>query len=372
MVSINDPLLGGDSKTRNHHILNSILLGVALFFLYCVMLYGTALGTQEAYGNFIFYAIILVTAFISPFLISKTREKLAMIICSLIWLTVFLLETYTNVPVITDIILPFALMFLWTAVGGFMFVISSRSNIGLNFGILFSIMGLYAGFQIAAENMAPQSVSYVAVFIIFIVISIVLFLLLGNPGTNVEKEHPSESLKCLKNKNFLLLIPVMLYLGMGESFVQDIFYNPSVGYFKVYGIVYSVTAIVLGFLSDKIQRKYILIALTICGIIASILTIIFFYHPEDTPQHLPLYATTVLFAICNAGIYVQVYCAAGLMFSRKSLSVAALVRLFIEMGSFIAFIFFQYINQGYIYTLLALLVIGSILFVYVLHNSYRV
>ncbi|KAM9961993.1 hypothetical protein ACTFIR_004872 [Dictyostelium discoideum] len=377
MERVNEPLLGGDSRTRNNPILNSVMLGCAMFFILFFNIATPNTLSSDVEGIFI-YLVYIAAILGSPLIITRIREKLSMLISIIIFFITFLIFIYASSADLVSVILsPFALELLWISVGSFIFYISDKSNIGLNFGVFFSVYELLQGLFFLTLNdvQINNSTGFIIMFIIFFIVGILLILFLGNPsrirgdglGSDLVEELISP-FKVMFDLKFLFIIPSIIFIGFSSDFgITGVANVNQYVYFGTNLVVSSLTPVIVGFLFDRLKKMFVVIILLIMGILAIITSHIFVYDSDEDQNHTSYYyVAAVTYTILKCGLTVFVYALVGYLYQKKPLPSNAAIQFIFVTGLVLAFIFSYFISNFYVgfYVLTALLVIACILLLY--------
>ncbi|KAK5576157.1 hypothetical protein RB653_007298 [Dictyostelium firmibasis] len=377
MERVNDPLLGGDSRKRNNPILNSVMLGCMMFFILFFSIATPNQLSSDVEGIFI-YLVYVIAILGSPLLISRIREKLAMLISTILFFITFLIFVYaSSADLVSIIISPFALELLWISAGAFIFYISDKTNIGLNFGIFFSVTQLLQGlFQFTLNKVQSESnVGFIIMFIIFLIIGVLLILLLGNPsrirgdglGSDLVEELISP-FKVVFDKKFLFIIPSIVFIGFSSQFgITGVVTVDQYVFIGVNILVSTLTPLIIGFLFDRLKKMFVVIILLVMGILAIIASHIYVYDSDEDQNHTSyFYVAYITYTILKLGMTVFVYSLVGYLYQKKPLPSNAAIQFVTVTGLVLAFVFTYFVSNFYIgfYVLTGLLVITCILLLY--------
>ncbi|KAM9979731.1 hypothetical protein ACTFIZ_005993 [Dictyostelium cf. discoideum] len=377
MEKINEPLLGGSDPKRQHPFFNSAMLGAAMFFILLLNVYNEYFITtiQAFFINFLSFVAILISSLV----ITKLREKISILISILILFFVFIINlNIYSISVISYIIQPFANNLLWIAAGTYIMTISDKCNIGQNFGLFFFVTSFLNGiFSVSTANVYSISQLF---YILFMVIAVVLILLLKNPCCEQNENITvagSDSLSFLNaiaypmgilaDKKFLYLVPAISLLGIVSllfpvgllsTTVSPFAYTLNVnGAFCFLGAVVS---ILIGFLFDRFEKKYILYVLTTVGVIGAALNIGFSNTTCCTQGQVNLaYASLIFNTIAHIGLKVLVFSLLGSIYlDCRSLSANVCFQLLSTAAMLIVYLIFYYVSFVacfYIYFLIFIL-----------------
>ncbi|KAN0029781.1 hypothetical protein ACTA71_007918 [Dictyostelium dimigraforme] len=382
MERINEPLLGGSDPKRQHPLFNSLILGMAMFFILTLDVESPYLISKVAsfFLNFISIAAILLSALI----ITNLREKVSILIAICIFFVVFIINVNIQaISVISFIIQPFGYQLLLISAGTYIMTISDRSNIGRNFGLFFGTTSFLNGiFNFSTSNL---NYVYQFIYIIFMVLAVFLILILKNPCceqneniTIAGKDFQSffnalvYPISVFTDKEFLFLIPGFLFLGfISVTFPFGLIYsNP--GFFELtinfIGLLYflgSFISIMAGILFDRFEKRYLLFGIGGIGLLAGALNIGYVHTTCCSQgQENLAYAALLLNEITQSGFNVFIFALAGLLYlDCRSLSVNVCIQLIQFAGFFIIYIIYNFINftaSFYIYFLIFIAACGGI------------
>ncbi|KAM9992476.1 hypothetical protein ACTFIY_009928 [Dictyostelium cf. discoideum] len=293
MEKINEPPSEELDSKRKRPLLNSAILGAAMFFILSLNFNRYSYGYYiSAFQVFFINSLSIVGILMSYLIIRKLHIKIPILISTLILLIVFLI-------IISYIIEPFAFNLLWIAAGTYIMTISDKSNIGKNFGLFFFVTSFLNGlFSLLTARF--YQVSQI-VYILFMLVSVVLILLLKNPNCEqndnitITRTVPQSILNAIvypmgicADKKFLLLVPAIFLLGtVSMLFPYGLLNTQAEIHFRLYtkninGVLCflgAVVSILFGFLFDRFEKKYLLYAIIIVGAIGAVLNI-GFAHSE--------------------------------------------------------------------------------------------
>ncbi|KAM9956767.1 hypothetical protein ACTFIR_003498 [Dictyostelium discoideum] len=377
MEKLNEPLLGGSDPKRQHPLLNSAILGAAMFFILLLNYYN-----QYYISNiqaFFINSLSFVAILISSLLITKLREKISILISTFILFFMFIINVnLPSISVISYIIQPFANNLLWIAAGTYIMTISDKCNIGQNFGLFFFVTSFLNGlFSVSTANF--YNISQL-IYIVFMVIAVVLILLLKNPcceqneNITVAGSDPHSLLNAIaypmglwSDKKFLYLVPAIALLGIISllfpigllSTTLNLFvYTQNVnGAFFFLG---AVASLFFGFLFDRFEKKYLLYAIATVGIIGAALNIGFANTACCTQGQVNLaYASFIFNTIAQYGLKVLVFSLLGSIYlDCRSLSANVCFQLLSTSAFLIFYLIFYYVSFTacfYLYFLILIL-----------------
>ncbi|KAN0029552.1 hypothetical protein ACTA71_007681 [Dictyostelium dimigraforme] len=386
MPKIQDPLLGAFQVKNNNNIINSLLVSFGTLLIYIVYYFSSNQFDLSEFTHdgiikqYIYYGLILTACFISPITVSLMSEKFTMIASSLVITIIFLLNYFniTLFSMIVKIISIFTIEILWTAVGAFLIVLSNRSNISLNFGIFFSIFGLYLGFYSIFLNLTTNLL-YFTIFSIFIGLSIILYFMLDGKKNQEIQEIEIEnnngsgiltSINIIGNPRFYYVIPSLFYIGFSNFFLKFVIElislkvntTPPINYYnliEVYSISFSFISFIWGCMilyknktSTTLNEKPMVVVSIIgaFGIIASLICLVISYNQDKyiNGNNCSIYFSIILFALVNSILSIQIYSSLGCLFENKALSIIASIRIIQYIGSLFAYTLVTWISASFV------------------------
>ncbi|KAN0028151.1 hypothetical protein ACTFIV_009983 [Dictyostelium citrinum] len=382
MPNVKDPLLGALQVKSNHNVVNSLLASFGTLLIYIVYYFSldqfnlSELTHDGIIKQYIYYGMLLTACFISPITVSLMKEKLTMV----------------------------AAKILWTAVCAFLIVLSNRSNISLNFGIFFSIFGLYLGFYSIYLNLTTDSLYY-TIFSIFIGLAIVLYFMLDYGKNNQEIQEIEDndgasgiitSIKIIGNQRFYYMIPSMFYIGFSNFFLKFVLElislkvttSTPINYYnsmEVYSISFSLISFIWGCMilyknktSATVNENPMIVVSIIgtFGIIASLICLVISYNQDKyiNGSNFSIYISIILFALVDSILSIQIYSSLGSLFENKALSIIASFRIIQYIGSLFAYTLVIWISASFIvgfYLLVSLLLLACFtLYTHLYNNNY--
>ncbi|KAK5583745.1 hypothetical protein RB653_005344 [Dictyostelium firmibasis] len=409
MPNIQDPLLGAFQFKSNHNVLNSVLAGFGTLLIYIVYYFSSdqinlsELTHDGIIKQYVYYGLILTACFVSPITVSLMSEKYTMVASSLVITLVFFLNYFniTLFSMIIKIISLFTIEILWTAVIAFLIVLSNRSNISLNFGIFFSIFGLYLGFYSIYLNL-NTNLLYLTIFIIFIGLAIMIYLMLdGNNNQEIQEIEIENnngsgiltSINIIGSPRFYYVIPSLFYLGFSNFFLKLVLElislkatTPSINYYnliEIYSISFSLMSFIWGCMilyknktSSIVNEKPIVVVSIVgfIGIIASLICLVISYNQDKyiNGNNWSIYLSIILFALVDSILTIQIYCSLGSLFENKALSIVASIRIIQYIGSLFGYTLITWISSSFIvgfYLLVSLLLLACFTLYTHLYNN---
>ncbi|KAM9992475.1 hypothetical protein ACTFIY_009927 [Dictyostelium cf. discoideum] len=377
MEKINEPLLGGSDPKRQHPLLNSAILGAAMFFILLLNYPNQYFITNVQ--DFFINSLSFVAILISSLLITKLREKISILISILILFFIFIINfNFYSISVISYIIEPFAFNLLWIAAGTYIMTISDKCNIGKNFGLFFSVTSFLNG--IFSVSTANYYTIYQFIYILFMLIAIVLILLLKNPcceqneNITLTGTDPQSFFNAIAypmgiwaDKKFLYLVPAIALLGFFSILLPFGLLTTTISLldFSKYMsaemcFLGAVVSILFGFLFDRIEKKYLLYAIASVGVIGAALNIAYAHTTCCTQgQENLAYASFIFSTITQNGLTVLVFSLLGSIYlDCRSLSANVCYQLLSTAAFLIVYLIFFYVSSiacYYIYLLIFIL-----------------
>ncbi|EGC34968.1 hypothetical protein DICPUDRAFT_79293 [Dictyostelium purpureum] len=318
-------------------------------------------STQWIYCQFIYLLFIVLSWLASPYIISRFREKYCMFASAAIFFVISFIRVLAPRFMLIPIIL-FAIgtTILWASAGSYMFMLHNPTKeipfTGTSFGTFLGLFGFYRLFMVL--NSRDTMISSI---VIFIIISAILIFLLIEPAKEFEKEHydvrdivgslRAPLLFLTSNRDFLTIIPVMLYLGFSNGYVDLIVYAGEYTFF-VYSLIFSCSAFGFGVLSDKIPKFRLLLFIIMASALTSILVIIA-YFTNGSVQTGFYYVISITIAFINGGLYSLLYTTVNTMTvifktlsaSSNGASIFFLITLLIV--SLLSLLYLYKFNQNY-------------------------
>ncbi|KAN0016146.1 hypothetical protein ACTFIU_006101 [Dictyostelium citrinum] len=410
MPSIKDPLLGALQVKSNHNVVNSLLASFGTLLIYIVYYFSSdqfnlsELTHDGIIKKYIYYGMLLTACFISPITVSLMNEKLTMVAASIVITILFILKSFkiTLFSMIIKIISIFTIEILWTAVGAFLIVLSNRSNISLNFGIFFSIFGLYLGFYSIYLNLTTDSLYY-TIFSIFIGLAIVLYFMLDYGKNNQEIQEIEDndggsgiitSIKIIGNPRFYYIIPSIFYIGFSNFFLKlvlelislKVTTSTPINYYnsiEIYSISFSLISFIWGCMilyknktSATVNENPMIVVSIIgtFGIIASLICLVISYNQDKyiNGNNCSIYISIILFSLVDSILSIQIYSSLGSLFENKALSIIASIRIIQYIGSLFAYTLVIWISASFIvgfYLLVSLLLLACFTLYTHLYNN---
>ncbi|KAM9956766.1 hypothetical protein ACTFIR_003497 [Dictyostelium discoideum] len=353
MEKLNEPLLGGSNPKRQNPLLNSAILGAAIFFILMLKFDNQYYLTniQEIFISSLSFVAILM----SSLLISKLREKISILISTFIFLIVFIINfNFPSVSIISFIILPFANNLLWIAAGTYIMTISDKC--------FYQCYHWFDGIlSVSTVNIyTNDSKVYQLIYFLFMVIAVVLVLLLKNPcceqneniavtGTDFQSLFNAIAypMGLWAEKKFLFLAPAIAFLGIFSILYPLSFLDTALSEFEFSANIYggicflgAVVPILFGFLFDRFEKKFLLFSIATVGVIGAALNIGFAHSTCCTQGQIDLaYASLIFNTITQCGLKVLVFSLLGSIYlDCRSLSanvcyqlLSALAYLFIDL-----------------------------------------
>ncbi|KAM9968678.1 hypothetical protein ACTFIW_000551 [Dictyostelium discoideum] len=414
MANIQDPLLGKAFQVKsNNNIVNSVLVSFGTLLIYIVYYFSSdqfnlsELTHDGIIKQYIYYGMLLTACFISPITVSLLSEKFTMVAASLIITIIFILNYFkiTLFSMIIKIISIFTIEILWTAVGAFLIVLSNRSNISLNFGIFFSIFGLYLGFYSIYLNLTTDLL-YLTIFSIFIGLAIILYFMLDGKNNQEIQEIEIEnnngsgiltSINIIGNARFYYVIPSLFYIGFSNFFLKLVLELISlkattttttqpINYYnliEVYSISFSLISFFWGCMilyknktNATVNENPIIVVSIIgaFGIIASLICLVISYNQDKYiyGSNCSIYLSIILFSLVDSILSIQIYTSLGSLFENKALSIIASIRIIQYIGSLFAYTLVTWISASFIvgfYLLASLLLLSCFTLYTHLYNN---
>ncbi|KAM9992676.1 hypothetical protein ACTFIY_010117 [Dictyostelium cf. discoideum] len=410
MANIQDPLLGKAFQVKsNHNIVNSLLASFGTLLIYIVYYFSSdqfnlsELTHDGIIKQYIYYGMLLTACFISPITVSLLSEKYTMVASSLVITIIFILNYFkiTLFSMIIKIISIFTIEILWTAVGAFLIVLSNRSNISLNFGIFFSIFGLYLGFYSIYLNLTTDLL-YLTIFSIFIGLAIILYFMLDGKNNQEIQEIEIEnnngsgiltSITIIGNSRFYYVIPSLFYIGFSNFFLKLVLELISlkattqpINYYnliEVYSISFSLISFIWGCMilyknkTNATVNENPLIVVSIIGafgIIASLICLVISYNQDKYiyGSNCSIYLAIILFSLVDSILSIQIYTSLGTLFENKALSIIASIRIIQYIGSLFAYTLVTWISASFVvgfYLLASLLLLSCFTLYTHLYNN---
>ncbi|KAM9968896.1 hypothetical protein ACTFIW_000299 [Dictyostelium discoideum] len=394
MEKLNEPLLGGSNPKRQNPLLNSAILGAAMFFI-LMLEYDNQYNITKIQLFFI-NCLSFVAILISSLLITKLREKISILISTFIFLIVFIINfNFPSVSTISYIIQPFASNLLWIAAGTYIMTISDKCNIGKNFGLFFSVTSFLDGIlSVSNVNIYNNdSKVYQLIYFLFMVIAVVLISLLKNPcceqnenitvtGTDPQSLFNSIAypMGLWADKKFLFLAPAIAFLGIVSILYPFGFFDTASSGFEYSESVFvginflgAVAPILFGFLFDRFEKKFLFFSIATIGVIGAVLNIVFAYTTCCTQGQIDLaYASLIFNTITQYGLKVLVFSLLGSIYlDCRSLSANVCYQLLSTLAYLFIDLIFSFVSvTACFYISLLVLILACIGIFKFLSSSY--
>jgi len=286
----------------------------------------------------VLYITFSLSNFIAPIFISKLGISKSLAIGASGYV-LFIAANIQGIPVlliIGAICNGFGAAVLWTSQGTYVTQWSRKEDLGKNSGIFFAIFqlnqligNLFTGIVYQNFKDIPNLKIYIYIaFTILAAVSSATFFFLKEPPKQFTSPKSTrakllETFSIFKEKYMILLIAVMIYSGLSQSFFFGVYTKilGEVGQESLIGLVMSVFGITnavcsysFGKLGDIIGWKPIIILGTITALICHIVLLLF---KTTTIPIIYFYLLAACLGISDASFYVTLYATIGLYFHEK-------------------------------------------------------
>eukprot|EP01129_Flabellula_baltica_P005836 TRINITY_DN2140_c0_g1_i4.p1 TRINITY_DN2140_c0_g1~~TRINITY_DN2140_c0_g1_i4.p1 ORF type:complete len:331 (-),score=57.15 TRINITY_DN2140_c0_g1_i4:21-1013(-) len=274
---------------------------------------------------------------------------------------------------------------LWSSVGAFVTNWSHPDDLGKNNGIFFGIFqvnlligNLLIGILFSVENNIDILWIYLGFTIIALVSSISFAFQKNPPVDDIEegKKKLSEKIfataALFKDKRMLLLIVIIIFSGLSQSFFYGVFTKllSSVGgksllgfVMAVFGVSDAIGSFLIGKISDVVGR----IPIVICGtiLLSSSSAILLIVGIEEMHKYIyTIYIMAIVFGLCDSMFYVSLTSTLGTFFPDDSTAAFSGFRFIQALSTALNFFFSPYLNLTLIISILnGFLIIGTTLFI---------